>query len=178
MAATQVEVGAGVPPGTPSSAFFSVPEGEVGQITNAFATMGHSLNPLHMLSLSGLRAIIDDTIQSLKQEIGIATGQQTSWTIIHATTAAQVYTLQQAGLTAYPTKAAAQKKASAQNRNVSKSGKGVDIWNGLDLQQLFLRVGEVLLGIVLLGVGIAHLTGVDNAISNAAKTAGKAAMFA
>jgi hypothetical protein len=53
-----------------------------------------------------------------------------------------------------------------------------ELWHGLDLQQVMLRVGEVLLGLVLLGVGIAKLTGVDNVISNAAKTAGKAAMFA
>lgn len=53
-----------------------------------------------------------------------------------------------------------------------------DVLGGLNLGNLLLRVGEVLLGIVLLGVGIAKLTGADNAIAKAAKTAGKAAMFA
>lgn len=52
-----------------------------------------------------------------------------------------------------------------------------DIAGGLNLGTLFLRAGEVLLGLVLIGVAVAHLTGTDNAISRAAKTAGKVAMF-
>lgn len=44
-----------------------------------------------------------------------------------------------------------------------------DIWNGLNVGNVLLRVGEVILGIVLLGVGIAHVTGTDNVISKAVK---------
>lgn len=58
------------------------------------------------------------------------------------------------------------------------SPKVLDVLGGLDLGNLMLRVGEILLGLVLLGVGIAKLTGTDNVISNAAKSAGKVAMFA
>lgn len=40
-----------------------------------------------------------------------------------------------------------------------------------------LRVGEILLGIVLIGVGVAKLSGTDNFIMKAAGTAGKAAIL-
>lgn len=45
----------------------------------------------------------------------------------------------------------------------------LDIFHGLDLGSLLIRVGEVLLGIVLIGVGIARITGVENAVSSAVK---------
>jgi hypothetical protein len=53
-----------------------------------------------------------------------------------------------------------------------------DIFHGLNLSEILRRIAEILLGLVLLGVGIARMTGAENAISKAAKTAGKAAMFA
>jgi hypothetical protein len=40
----------------------------------------------------------------------------------------------------------------------------------VDLEHWFIRIGEILLGIVLVGVGIARITGVQNAVSNIAKT--------
>jgi len=40
-----------------------------------------------------------------------------------------------------------------------------------------LRIGEIILGVVLIGVGVAKLTGTDNFILKAATTAGKAAML-
>lgn len=41
--------------------------------------------------------------------------------------------------------------------------------SGLNLGSLLLRVGEVVLGIVLIGVGVAHMTGTDNFVSSALK---------
>jgi len=172
MALSAVEVSAGVPEGTPTSGWFTIPEGELGQVTNALSTMGHSLNPLHMLSLSGLRGIMDDTIQSIKQTVGLAAGQQTAWTAIHATNAAQVYALEQStGQKPYTTKADAMKHSGAQNRNVSQSGSAADLFHGLNLQSWMVRIGEILLGVVLIGVGVAKLTGTSNVISTAAKVA-------
>jgi hypothetical protein len=40
-----------------------------------------------------------------------------------------------------------------------------------------LRIGEILLGVVLIGVGVAKLTGTDNFIMRAATTAGKATIL-
>lgn len=45
-----------------------------------------------------------------------------------------------------------------------------DILGQFNLGGWFLRVGEVLLGLVLIGVGIARITGVQNAVSAVAKT--------
>jgi len=44
-----------------------------------------------------------------------------------------------------------------------------DIFLGTNAQNWFIRVGEVLLGIVLIGIGVAKLTGTANAVSNLVK---------
>lgn len=41
---------------------------------------------------------------------------------------------------------------------------------GFNLGSWFLRIGEILLGLVLVGVGIARITGAQNAISKVVKT--------
>jgi hypothetical protein len=41
----------------------------------------------------------------------------------------------------------------------------------LNLGGWFIRIGEILLGIVLIGVGIARLTGIQNVVSKVAKVA-------
>lgn len=41
----------------------------------------------------------------------------------------------------------------------------------LNLGAWFIRIGEILLGIVLIGVGIARLTGIQNVVSKVAKVA-------
>jgi hypothetical protein len=53
----------------------------------------------------------------------------------------------------------------------------LDAFKGLNLGNWILRIGEILLGVVLIGVGVAKLTGTTNAVAGAAKTAGKAAVF-
>lgn len=40
---------------------------------------------------------------------------------------------------------------------------------GFNLSSWFLRIGEILLGIVLVGVGVARITGVQNAVSKVVK---------
>lgn len=44
-----------------------------------------------------------------------------------------------------------------------------DIFHGLNLGGLLMRVGEVVLGIVLIGVGLAKITGAANVISKIVK---------
>jgi hypothetical protein len=46
----------------------------------------------------------------------------------------------------------------------------VDALGGFNLSSWFLRIGEILLGIVLVGVGVARITGAQNAISKIVKT--------
>ena len=48
-------------------------------------------------------------------------------------------------------------------------GAATDAIGGFNLQSWFIRIGEILLGIVLVGVGVARITGVQNAISTIAK---------
>jgi hypothetical protein len=82
----------------------------------------------------------------------------------------------------YPTQAAAQAAANSRGGgfpgpNISgnpgtaiKQGIGsIDLFHGLDLGSILLRVGEVLLGIVLVGVGVAKLTGTTNLVASAVK---------
>jgi hypothetical protein len=45
-----------------------------------------------------------------------------------------------------------------------------DAFKGLNLGNWFMRIGEILLGIVLVGVGVARITGAQNAISSFVKT--------
>jgi hypothetical protein len=91
----------------------------------------------------------------------------------------------------YPNKLAAQAEANAYNKSsvtqrVTQAGGNVapnvpnplDIFKGLNLANWLLRIGEIALGIVLMGVGLAKLTGVDNQVAKFAKSAGTAAMFA
>jgi hypothetical protein len=91
----------------------------------------------------------------------------------------------------YPTQGAAQKAVNTYNAGsvtsrVTQAGGntaqslGVDptqLFHGLNLGGLILRIGEVILGVVLIGVGMAKLTGTDNFIMKAATTAGKAALL-
>ena len=81
-----------------------------------------------------------------------------------------------------------QAKAFAENRSASgfahgsaeKNIAGIaagDLFHGLNVGGLVLRIGEIILGVVLIGVGVAKLTGTDNFIMKAATTAGKAALL-
>jgi len=51
------------------------------------------------------------------------------------------------------------------------AAKGAEnVFHGLNLSSWFLRIGEILLGIVLVGVGVARITGAQNAVSKIVKT--------
>jgi hypothetical protein len=41
------------------------------------------------------------------------------------------------------------------------------VFHGINLESWFLRIGEVLIGVVLIGVALAHLTGTSNVVSKA-----------
>jgi len=80
----------------------------------------------------------------------------------------------------YPTQAAAEAAAHTRSGGFpgpsipgnpgSAIGLGVsNLFHGLDLGNILLRIGEVLLGIVLVGVGVAKLTGTTNFVASAVK---------
>ena len=82
----------------------------------------------------------------------------------------------------YPTQAAAEAVAHSRGGGfpgpnipgnpATAIGQGIsalDPFKGLNLGNILLRVGEVLLGIVLVGVGIAKLTGTTNAVASIVK---------
>lgn len=48
--------------------------------------------------------------------------------------------------------------------------KAVESLGGFNLASWFLRIGEILLGLVLIGVGVARITGAQNAISKVVRT--------
>lgn len=48
--------------------------------------------------------------------------------------------------------------------------KAVESLGGFNLSSWFLRIGEILLGLVLVGVGVARITGAQNAISKVVRT--------
>lgn len=83
----------------------------------------------------------------------------------------------------YQSYAAAQASVSSQKSQIAKGEQAghipnpLDLFHGLNLPGILLRIGEVLLGIVLIGVGLAKITGADNVINKAAKTAGVAALL-
>jgi hypothetical protein len=60
-----------------------------------------------------------------------------------------------------------------QNSTESGASAGADVLGfgggSIDAQNWFIRIGEILLGIVLIGVGVAKLTGTTNLISKALK---------
>ena len=49
-------------------------------------------------------------------------------------------------------------------------GAAADVLGSFNIGSWFLRIGEILLGLVLIGVGVARLTGAQNAISQFVKT--------
>lgn len=51
----------------------------------------------------------------------------------------------------------------------SIENKATDVFKGFDLKVWFVRVGEILLGLILVGVGVAKLTGTSNVVSQLVK---------
>lgn len=85
----------------------------------------------------------------------------------------------------YPNQLAAQQEANSFNHSsvsskVQQVGGTVgglpsipnplDIFHGLNIGNILLRVGEVVLGVVLIAVGLAKITGADNLIASTLKT--------
>jgi|ERR1035437_3630369 hypothetical protein len=59
---------------------------------------------------------------------------------------------------------------SASAVNTAITSNPLDVIGHFNLGGWFLRVGEVLIGLVLIGVGVARMTGAQNIISSALKT--------
>lgn len=86
----------------------------------------------------------------------------------------------------YPTQAAAQAKATALNQGATatpphvaaQAGQDVLTQSGINAGNWLLQIGEVLLGIVLLAIGVAHITKAVPAATKIAKTAGAGALLA
>jgi len=55
----------------------------------------------------------------------------------------------------------------------SQLNTAVGAFKGLNLETWFVRIGEILLGIVLIGVGLAKITGTANIVSTALKVVPK-----
>jgi hypothetical protein len=74
-----------------------------------------------------------------------------------------------------PTANAVSQFTNAAGSNVDAAGqavtKALDPLAKYDLNAWLLRIGEILLGLVLLGVGIAKLTGTTNMVAKAVKAA-------
>jgi hypothetical protein len=75
----------------------------------------------------------------------------------------------------YPTQAAAQAQADSLNKGESGLAPAAkaavtDTVGKVNVGNLILRGAEILLGIVLIAVGLEHITGSENAISKIAKT--------
>lgn len=86
----------------------------------------------------------------------------------------------------YPTQGAAQAQATTMNKGgVATPGNiavqaGEDILHatGINVGNWLLRIGEVVLGIVLLAIGVAHVTRAVPAATKIAKTAGAGGLLA
>jgi hypothetical protein len=111
----------------------------------------------------------------------IATGK-----VLHVTNGVEATFWEASGQgKAFPTQAAAQAFASESladrlggditgPASQAASDVGKDVFKGLNLGNIILRGAEIMLGITLIAVGIAKLTGATNIIEQTAKEAGKA----
>jgi hypothetical protein len=99
-------------------------------------------------------------------------GGNTNAGIKHVTNGAEADALEVAGWRAFPTEAAAEAfEGESVNQNVSNTAKSAvsDVIGHTDVGELILRVTEILLGIVLIGIGLEKITGAENAVSKIAK---------
>lgn len=58
-----------------------------------------------------------------------------------------------------------------QVENIIEPVNPANILGDIDLGSWFIRIGEIVLGIVLIGIGVAKLSGVQNIVAKAAKVA-------
>jgi hypothetical protein len=106
----------------------------------------------------------------------------------HVTNGMAADAMEAAGWRAFPTEAAAEAfLTESDKKNVDNAAgsaaksavtSAADVVGGVNAQSLILRVSEVLLGIVLIAVGLAKLTGSENTIAKIAKDGVKAGAVA
>jgi hypothetical protein len=159
---------AGNAPSGAISVWFVVPEGELGDITNALSQIAGNLklsaDPL--TDLDNLKNLVQDT--SITPGIEAPSGSG-AYTILHVTSATQEQTLEAAGADGpYASQAAAQ--AEANNKTQAGNTNSKPGWN-LSVSGIsgwFWRALKVVFGGILMIVGISKLTGADNAIMQVA----------
>lgn len=115
-----------------------------------------------------------DGIDALAYEAALHSG--TGWHELHIADSA---TFAQAATEAKKEVPGGQTPTGSQTKGLQQAPGGVaqEVFHGLNVSNVILRIGEVILGVVLIGVGIAKITGSDNIISSAAKVAGAAAIL-
>jgi hypothetical protein len=131
-----------------------VPEGEVGDIVNALSLA--TKNPL------------GDLVGELNGDLN--TGSATTYTVTQLTTATQVQNAETANLTLYQTKAEAQAAADQVNEsnNPSQGTSWEQVLEDLGSANLWIRVGKILIGGLLIIVAVSKMTGVSNAVTEVA----------
>lgn len=156
-------------PTTPKIAWFVV--APVG------ASQGSALNP----QIPSNSKIVSATVGSPQYNAWVSNGSYKGWQVVmgpfgtkqQAQTAVPPSGLNAVGQIAGAAGQVAQKTpagAVAIGAVSGAAGLAHDVLKGFNLGSWFLRIGEALLGLVLVGVGIARITGAQNAISNVVKT--------
>lgn len=172
---SRITAAAGGPP--PSAAatggWIIVPEGSLGEVTNALSIIGNTVNPEQLANAGSLSGALQTALSELGRAGAIgadATGNgQTTYTVKQLTSAGQVVAAQNQGLTVYATQAAAQQAANQQNATGTSSQSLTALLANLGTQALWIRVAKVAVGGALLIIGIAHMTGSDHIVMQAAR---------
>lgn len=167
------------------SGYFNVPEGEGGKITNTLSQFVSTLNPAdYSVSTSGVvtffgsigHALLqgyNTTVSEIRNTADTVDNTNTIMTTIHVTGCVQVAALQDAGLTQYQTLNAASSAAAKQNAGYTGTGTSSGnsplaglaaigaFFSALGQTATWERVGEGLVGVILLYAGVKSLTGID-----------------
>lgn len=112
--------------------------------------------------------------------IGGSNDPSGSWRIIQGTPATIKAKYDGAAFGPFSTQQAAQAFANKGGPGPAIPGNPAtaikDLWHGLDFGSWILRLGEIVLGIVLIAVGVSKLTSLDNKIAQTAGKLGKLAL--
>lgn len=140
-----------------------VPEGEIGDITNAIAAGFNQSLAADFLDETGL--------------FGSTTGTKTTWTVTQLTTPQDVQNAETANLILYKTKALASAETVTLNKGAAPKTNAPNLGNLFSAAfggnfhgtNFVVRAAKVIIGGLLLIIGLVHITGADNAIASVAK---------
>lgn len=174
---SRITAAVGAPPASTAvtSGWIIVPEGSLGEVTNALSVIGNTVNPEQLTNVGSLSGTLQAALSELGRAGAIgadATGNgQTTYTVKQLTSAGQVVAAQNSGLTVYPTQAAAQQAASQQNVAGTSSQSITQLLGNLESSNLWIRVAKAVVGGALIIIGISHMTGASNAVATFARKA-------